>query len=417
MLLRPPRVMWDIVEEHFEELSFLWEQRERFLFAPDWTLANLGDLEERLEAHADGLRIAMDAFVDLATPALVGDDASAAAAAAIVLGTGGRKDLASQVIAAISVTTPAAAEGIRIGLQQTDVEMVSDDLYDLAVSNRIDCRAVAADILTFHRLRPPPDLDRLLSSGSVSVCRLAFASAGRVRGALHRQRVEDALSQEDPTLASTALEAAALAGIPGLADLCRAAHRKRAPRRGEALAMLGVVGDSTDAGMLADAIDDVDAAQGAIDGLAALGVTEGVPHLLAAIDRSTLGEQAAEALRRITGIEVVRLASSPSADVDEFAETISPSAEYARSEWDRVRARFAPGRRYQVGLDVSEMSVDASLTALPLRSRRDAYLRARSVSPNQTRDVELRRWMRHGQHYSPGKGFVMGSRAIDGQYR
>src|SRR3981081_1670385 len=45
-----------IVDRHFEEAAFLWRLRQRGSVAPDWLLADLMDLDERLEAHVDGLR-------------------------------------------------------------------------------------------------------------------------------------------------------------------------------------------------------------------------------------------------------------------------------------------------------------------------------------------------------------------------
>ena len=79
---RPP-VFLDILDEHFEELDFLWEQRERVVFAPDWVLDELAEHEDRADAHLDGLRIGEAHSVDLARPALADGERSAATAAAM----------------------------------------------------------------------------------------------------------------------------------------------------------------------------------------------------------------------------------------------------------------------------------------------------------------------------------------------
>ena len=88
---RPP-VMQDIVEEHFDELDFLWEHREANVFTPDWTLHNLAEHEERVEAHLDGLRLAELHAVDLALERIGGGTTSAAAASTFVLCEIGQAD-------------------------------------------------------------------------------------------------------------------------------------------------------------------------------------------------------------------------------------------------------------------------------------------------------------------------------------
>src|SRR5262245_5057860 len=51
-------VIPDIVDQHAAEAAFLWRQRDRATDQPHFTLRHLAKLEERIEAHIDGLRVA-----------------------------------------------------------------------------------------------------------------------------------------------------------------------------------------------------------------------------------------------------------------------------------------------------------------------------------------------------------------------
>src|SRR5437868_12873331 len=67
-------VLIDIVKEHFEELQFLWGQRRPALRSPLYTARELLDLEERIEAHVQGLLVAGDQVIPLVEEGLTGDD-------------------------------------------------------------------------------------------------------------------------------------------------------------------------------------------------------------------------------------------------------------------------------------------------------------------------------------------------------
>ncbi|TPK19652.1 TIGR02270 family protein [Mesorhizobium sp. B2-5-9] len=53
-----PHVIEHIVEQHAEDAAFLWLQRDRAADAPDQHLKNLRRVDDRIEAHVDGLRVA-----------------------------------------------------------------------------------------------------------------------------------------------------------------------------------------------------------------------------------------------------------------------------------------------------------------------------------------------------------------------
>jgi len=53
-------IIESIVSQHAEEAAFLWLLRDLAVAAPHYSLQDLADLDERVEAHIDGLRVAGD---------------------------------------------------------------------------------------------------------------------------------------------------------------------------------------------------------------------------------------------------------------------------------------------------------------------------------------------------------------------
>jgi len=54
-------IIESIVSPHTEESAFLWLLRDSAIGEPHYSLQDLADLDNRVEAHLDGLRIAGDA--------------------------------------------------------------------------------------------------------------------------------------------------------------------------------------------------------------------------------------------------------------------------------------------------------------------------------------------------------------------
>jgi uncharacterized protein (TIGR02270 family) len=63
-----------IIAEFAEEAAFLYLLRNHAVRSPHFTLKDLARLDERLEAHIDGLRVAGDAAWDICEDTFKNDD-------------------------------------------------------------------------------------------------------------------------------------------------------------------------------------------------------------------------------------------------------------------------------------------------------------------------------------------------------
>ena len=63
-------IIQPIIEQHAEEAAFLWLQRDAAMREPHYSLKDLAHLDDRLEAHIDGLRIAGETGWEICKQAL-----------------------------------------------------------------------------------------------------------------------------------------------------------------------------------------------------------------------------------------------------------------------------------------------------------------------------------------------------------
>ncbi len=73
-----------IVSQHAEEAAFLWLLRNKAVDAPHYHLADVAKLDNRIEAHIDGLRIAGEPGWELCREALSRPDLGAVFAASVL---------------------------------------------------------------------------------------------------------------------------------------------------------------------------------------------------------------------------------------------------------------------------------------------------------------------------------------------
>ena len=176
-MLRTPPWLASILEEHFEELGMLWELRQNAVFDPDYDIGDLRELDERIEAHTDGLVLGNGNSLPLLEAGLQSDEESAIFAATYVLlrlRDSSAAQLVVDALAGASEETPVA--GICDAVCVGPIDLIANDLKLLLQSDNPLVAATAAKGLAFHRQLDPsdPSVVRLFNADDACVRRIAW---------------------------------------------------------------------------------------------------------------------------------------------------------------------------------------------------------------------------------------------------
>lgn len=380
-----------IAEQHFDELQFLWTQRRHALHSAAYTMREMSRLEERIEAHVQGLLVLGEHLPDFVAPGLASSDEMAAFAAAYALLRSGTENALERVRDALLAAEGPRLEGVREALAHGPAQPLISLLQSLFTSAAPPLAVAAGEALAFHRALQlsPEQLSPLLRDEAPAVRRGAWRIAAYCSVALPPAAYDIALRDDDAGVKAVALTAAAWNGHGGWLTHCRALADTPEPDAVNGIAMLAAVLPPQEYKAVAAL-----AAQPAFGPerhqiAAAFGHPVMIDFLLAEMESTdpATAAGAAAAFSRMLGVAVEsgRRATLPPADgkpVDAFEaefldEVQLPDVPRAREQWERVRPRLAHATRVAHGLDVSAGINRETFGLLDMASRRELCLRAR----------------------------------------
>lgn len=380
----------DVLEEHLDELPFLWQLRRDAVRSAERTRSDVDRLDERIRAHADGLLVARGELGEVVGPLLTSDDPPAAFAAGFVLlrtGEGG----ARAVLDALRAAGPGGREGLAEALAFGEARFAREELASLAGSDDPSLAVAAARALALGRGAAAPDVTRLLGESDSAVRMAAWRLVPFQARAPRPELLRKGLDDPDPGVAREAAVAAAWFRSPLALEASRERSAGTGEGAGEWLRLLAILAEEGDVpGVLAVSAKSTAAGRGAAGprALGALGHPRGVELLLEAMGDEDPARAAAAgaAFRKVTGCDTAgetRVALRPDGPPpdefdEEFLDEVTlPDAQQARAFWASARGKLAGGKRWCYGIDVGAGVPAALPAAFDMESCFEVRLRGR----------------------------------------
>ena len=154
-------VISHIVEQHAEEAAFLWILRSYAVHAPHYRLKDLAKLDNRVEAHLDGLRIAGPDACSLCEQALnIGEAGEMFAAGLLALESKDPQKLAK--VFSVAENSPEAVNGLISALGWTKPSKLSGTVKQLLESRSSFQQLLGISACAIHRVNSDPILGQLI---------------------------------------------------------------------------------------------------------------------------------------------------------------------------------------------------------------------------------------------------------------
>ena len=391
-----------IVEQHAGEVAYLWVIRNRAINAPHFRLRELAKLDNRVEAHLDGLRIAGHEGWKLCEEALESGEPGAVFAAGLLALEGKDKQKLEKLLA-IAAVSEAAAKSLVSAFGWVEPSQLSGTVKYLLGLNSSFSRLIGISACAIHRANPGDVLDQWVSDAELPL-RLRVRSL-RAAGELKRgdllNLLRDGFRAEEPLVRHWAAWSAVLLGDRGQSlEVLKTFLVVASEFSQHALPMLlRAMPVANSNAWLKGLAQYPERRRELITGTGMVGDPLYAPWLVKQMENPELARLAGESFSFITGADFAFLqldanrpegfASGPTEDPED--ETVAldpdedlpwPDAKKVQVWWEANKGRFQAGSRYLCGSPIAEAHCQQVLRDGTQRQRCAAALELALMKPD-----------------------------------
>ncbi|MHC4783542.1 MAG: TIGR02270 family protein [Planctomycetota bacterium] len=398
--MNSPAIIETIVSQHAEEAAFLWLLRDGAVHEPHYSLEDLAKLDDRVEAHLDGLRIAGEGGWSLCCKNLEIKEPGEVFAAGVLALESRDKDKLEAVYSVVE-QAPETAGAMISALGWVKSNNLSGKVSGLLASKEPLWRKIGLAACAIHRVDPGENLIMGLEDESGQVRARAARAAGELGRADIKTRLLSALTDENEAVRLWSAWSAVLLGDRGsavryLSDLLLDGGKGLGDGLNVLIRSLDLAKSKL---LLGELVRNPATLRLAILGVSSTGDTEYIPWLIKQMEDPQYARVAGEALTTITGVDIAYddlegerpdgFEAGPSEDpkddnvaMDEDEDLPWPDAKLITGWWRGQSQEFQAGRRYLLGKPVTPEHCQWVLVNGKQRQREAAALEIALMQPN-----------------------------------
>ena len=388
----------EVVAQHAEEAAFLWTLRNRAIGEPHYSLKDIAALDERVEAHLDGLRVAGDVGWKFCKANLSNEGPGEVfALTAMAFGGGNREQMRDALNAGCAA--PKLRSGLVSALGWLDYSGISQSIRMLLQAKSPLHRSIGIAACAVHREDPGGALTSAVSDVDPVLRARALRAAGEIKRHDLAEDIRSQLQEEDEACRFWAAWSLTLLGKrEGMAVLMRCIESNGAFSERALQICLRAMPLPDSRHLVSSLTKNPDSIRLTIMGAGIVGDPVSIPWLIKRMETPELARLAGESFTMITGIDLAYHDLNqdppvePGGESDELGEEVAPldyesnlpwpSAPLVAQWWKQNQHAFSADTRHLGGKPISPQSVMEVLLNGKQRLRAGAALELALLNPD-----------------------------------
>lgn len=402
-LLVSSMIIEEIISQHAEEAAFLWLLHDAAVRAPHYSLEDLARLDERIEAHLDGLRVNGEPAWGVCRKQLeeIGEVGEIFAAGVLAFESGLPERI--EPVLKVAAAKPEVLRGLVSGLGWVSLPQATRQILGLVRDPSPLVRRLAIAAAAIHRRDPGSDvLEAALTDQDLALRARALRGIGELGAREKLSFVHPAVKEEDPVCRFWAAWTAALIERDNEAlQVLRNYSLNKGPFRERAIQMVMRADDMVLCHKVLQRLMEIPGSRRtAIIAAGVLGDTGGISWLIEQMATPSLARVSGESFSMITGTDLSfdklegelpeGFEAGPTENPEDENVVMDPDEDLpwpnpvlVEKWWTANKSRFSRGSRFLVGEPIAEESLQKILRTGKQRQRAAAALELALRNPEK----------------------------------